>query len=911
MGNRSGHDIGSSDSRLGWNRVGSRLLKSALVLFLCGVIATQSSNAQGATQSGGAQGTAQGSDAAGPAQSDSAQAPAQGSSAQGGNAQAPAQNGNGQGSSARVSNAQAPGENQGGQAQENCEGDDAQATNPNCYAPGNYQGGNTPGNYQGGNTRIAGPRLTPPTPGVATRQGAFQQLPGEYRDFPWLSDLFTRVPSKRVTPVRFGSEIFAFGTGNADELPMDLPVGPDYVLGTGDTLSVNMWGGHTDHLNATIDRLGQVTLPEAGTIMLSGLTLGQAQIAIQKSLSTQFESEHAEVSVGRLRTIRIYVMGDVQRPGAYDVSALSTPLSALFAAGGPTARGSLRLLRQYRADKLVREIDLYEFLLHGIRSYDDRLQQGDTIMVPAVGSQVTVEGVVHHPAVYELNGERDLNQMLDLAGGVLSTASLKQINVERVVAHERRTMVSLDLPDNSEEMKQKLAGFQVQGGDDIVIAQILPYNEQAVFLEGHVYRPGKYPYREGMTITDLLQSYKDVLPEPSDHAELVRLQPPDFKPEVIPFDLHEVLIGNDSIKLQPFDGVVIFSRYDIDPPLVTIDGEVLRPGPYPLTQGMTLTALLHMAGDFTRAAYRDEADLASYVVENGRSVVANHRVVALQKALDGDKSADVVLRPGDVVSIPRLAGWQDIGASVTINGEVEHAGAYGIIPGEHLSSLIKRAGGFRADAYPVAAVLERVQVRELAEQSRQQLILRLQTTPINMRPSITSTQGPSDLQTSLAAQRDQVIAALRNQPAIGRLVIEISTDIGKWQNTSADIEMRAGDTLVIPKRPSFVLVSGQVYNPVAIDFVPGKDIEWYLRKGGGATPYGDKGKIYVLKADGSIVTHGGTWTTGSFLHTKLRPGDSVFVPEKLLGVSPVWQNMISLAQIMASATLPLAIGGLL
>jgi protein involved in polysaccharide export with SLBB domain len=190
----------------------------------------------------------------------------------------------------------------------------------------------------------------------------------------------------------------------------------------------------------------------------------------------------------------VYVVGDVQRPGAYDVSSLSTPLSALYAAGGPTSRGSLRILRQYRGKQLVREIDLYDFLLHGVRSNSDRLMPGDTIMVPPVGAQVTVEGMVHHPAVYELNGEHGLNEVLDLAGGVLGSASLKQINVERLEAHQRRTMLTLDLPDNAEEVKQKLAGFRVQGGDDVVIAQILPYNEQAVYLEGHVYRPGKYPF---------------------------------------------------------------------------------------------------------------------------------------------------------------------------------------------------------------------------------------------------------------------------------------------------------------------------------------------------------------------------------------------------------------------------------
>jgi protein involved in polysaccharide export with SLBB domain len=692
---------------------------------------------------------------------------------------------------------------------------------------------------------------------------------------------------------------------------MDLPVGPDYVLGSGDNLVVNLWGGHSDRLSLTIDRQGQIALPEAGTITLDGLTIAQAQSAIQEALGTQFQGEHVEISLGRLRTVRVYVVGDVQRPGAYDVSSLSTPLSALYAAGGPTSRGSLRILRQYRGKQLVREIDLYDFLLRGVRSNVDRLLPGDTILVPPVGSQVSVEGMVHRPAIYELNGEQGLNQVLDLAGGVLASASLKQINVERIEAHQRRTMFSLQLPDNAEGVKQKLADFRVQGGDDVVISQILPYNEQAVYLEGHVFRPGKYPYRDGMTLNDLLHSYQDVMPEPADHAELVRLQPPDFRPETISFNLPDVLIGNDSIKLQPFDLIRIFSRYEIDSPRVSIEGEVLRPGEFPMSQGMTLAALVRMAGGFKRSAYREEADLSSYVVQNGQKVLVNHSTVAVEKALDGDKSADVVLKPGDVVSIRRLAGWQDIGASVTINGEVEHAGSYGIEQGERLSLVLKRAGGFRESAYPAAAVLERVQIRELGEQARQQMIQRIETTPVTVRPGAMSEQAQSSMQQSLQQQRLQAITALRSHPAGGRLVINISPDISKWENTSADIEMRAGDTLVIPKRPNFVMVSGQVYNPTAISYVPGREVGWYLRKAGGATPYGNKKQIYVLRADGSVVAHESSWIGGNVTSLRLRPGDSIFVPEKIIGGSPVWQNILGMAQIMSASMLPLAAAGVL
>jgi len=222
---------------------------------------------------------------------------------------------------------------------------------------------------------------------------------------------------------------------------------------------------------------------------------------------------------------------------------------------------------------------------------------------------------------------------------------------------------------------------------------------------------------------------------------------------------------------------------------------------------------------------------------------------------------------------------------------------------------LKRAGSLREDAYPPAAVLERVQVRELAEQARQQMILRIETTPVSVRQGTMSTQAASDIQQSMQQQRLQILTTLRNHPANGRLVINISSDISRWENTSADIEMRAGDKLIIPKRPNFVLVSGQVYNSTAISYVPGRDVGWYLRKAGGTTPYGDKKHIYVLRADGSIVGHGNSWAGGNLMNLRLRPGDSIFVPEKIIGGSQVWQNIIGAAQIMSAAALPIAIAG--
>jgi protein involved in polysaccharide export with SLBB domain len=758
-------------------------------------------------------------------------------------------------------------------------------------------------------TQTRGPVTTQPPPYVEPDEPQVIRQKDPYGNLPSMRDLYAQLPPATDRLRRFGSDAFILGTGNVNELPIDIPAGPDYVLGPGDSLIVNMWGGQSNRLDRIIDRQGQISLPEAGTITINGLTIAQAQSAIQKALSTQFQGEHVEISLGRLRTVRVYVVGDVQRPGAYDVSSLSTPLSALYAAGGPTSRGALRILRQYRGTQLVREIDLYDFLLKGVRSDVDHLQPGDTLLVPPVGPQVSVAGMVRRPAIYELKGEQNLNQVLDLAGGVLVSASLKQINVERIEAHQSRTMLSLQLTGTVDETTQKLDAFHVQDGDTVRIAAILPYSEQAVYLDGHVFRPGKYTYRDGMTINDLLKSYQDIMPEPADHAEIIRLQAPDFRPETISFNLHDMLMGNNPIPLEPFDLIRVFGRYAIDPPKVSIQGEVLRPGNYPMSQGMTVAGLVRMAGGFKRSAYRDEADLSSYVVQDGQKVLLSQKNVAVEKALDGDKNADAELKPGDVVSIRQLAGWQDIGASVTISGEVAHAGSYGIEQGERLSSVLKRAGGFRESAYPAGAILERVQVRQLGEKTRQQMIQRIATAPVTINPGVLSADDLKNMQQSMQQQRDQVLAALRSHPATGRQVIRISVDISKWENTSSDIELRAGDTLVIPKRPNFVMVAGQVYNTEAITYTPGKDTSWYLKKAGGADEFGNKSAAFVMRADGSIVGHGSIWSGSSVMNLRIQPGDSIVVPEKVVGGSAAWKNLIGTAQIVSSIAITGAIAG--
>jgi protein involved in polysaccharide export with SLBB domain len=736
--------------------------------------------------------------------------------------------------------------------------------------------------------------------------------PVPYPGLPSLRDLYSQEISAPGKLRRFGSDAFLFGTGNANMLPMDLPVGPDYVLGPGDNLIVNMWGSQSARLFRQVDPQGDIALPGAGTVMLAGLTMSQAQTAIQNALNGQFRDEQVELSLGRVRTVRVYVVGDVQRPGAYDISSLSTPLNALYEAGGPTSQGSLRTLKVYRNNKQVEQIDLYDFLLHGVRGGDGfRLQSGDTVLIPPVGPQVAVSGMVRRPAIYELKGKDDLKDVLNLAGGVLVSANLKEIRVDRVIAHERHTMLRVQISDGAKG-ESKIPPFEVQDGDQIRVLPILPYNEQVVYLEGHVFQPGSYAWREGMTVNDLVHSYQDVMPEPATRAEIVRLVPPDLHPVTIPFNLQDVLIGNDPLTLEPFDTIRIFGRYQVDPPLVSIYGPVLRPGEYPMSQGMTVAGLVRMAGGFRRSAYHEIADLSSYKIQNGQKVLLNHSTVQIGKAMEGDKAADVPLKPGDVVGIRQLSGWNDIGSSITISGEVQYAGTYGIVDGERLSSVLKRAGGFRPDAYPAGAILERVEVRQFEEENRQEMIRQVEATVPNASIGINGTPGDEAAQIqAMKSQKEDVLAALKTHPSTGRMVIRISADINRWANTPEDIVVRAGDRLIIPKRPDFVLVTGQVYNATGIAYRPGKDAGWYLNQAGGATRSGDKKAIFILRADGSVVANRKTTVFDpGILSVRMQPGDSVIVPEKVIGGSMIWRNLIGTAQIASSVAITGAIAGI-
>jgi protein involved in polysaccharide export with SLBB domain len=799
-------------------------------------------------------------------------------------------------------------------------------------APAGMSALNRSGIYSGyelGTTQLGMPRSKAGDQSVVrntTREPQVLHRPAPYNLLS-LRDLYTQLPEPSGPLKRFGSDVFlrrnAFATNqiapNGRETPLDVPAGPGYIVGPGDSLSIDLWGGTSQSITRTIDREGRIALPESGAVQVAGLTLERVQGIIADTLKHQYRDVQVAVTVAHLRSIRVYVVGDVQRPGAYDISSLSTCLNALYAAGGPTGVGSLRVLRHYRGKLLVGEIDLYEFLLHGVQD-EDRLQAGDTVLVPPAGPEVAVYGAVKRPAIYEfkaeeLKGKATLASVLEDAGGATVAAALGHIEIDRIDANQQRETVSLDLPAASspDNARAAIATFSVFDGDRIHVSQVLPYSQRVIYLQGHVVRPGRVSYHDGMHLSDVLHSYRDLLPEPADKGEIVRLTPPDLHPETIDFDVPDALIGNNDLALQPFDTIHIYGRYESDAPRVTVGGEVLRPGTYSLSAGMTAAQLVRMAGGFKRDALLENADLTSYTITGGSKVLSERTSIPIGDAvLHRDNGADVPLKPGDVLTVHQITGWNDIGSSIAIEGEVAHPGSYGIQQGERLSSILRRAGGFRETSYPAGAVLLRDEVRQLEEKSREELIRQIETSSSAARlsPSLGGDQS-STLQL-IAQQQEQVLARLKSQPASGRLVIHIGPDIASWENTSTDIEVRAGDVLRIPKRPGFVLVSGQVYNSSAVTFTPDKTAGWYLRRAGGATEIANTKDIFIIRANGSVVGRGsGSWLDRDVLATRLDPGDVVVVPQRIIGASLFWRNLLTVAQITSSIAITAAVAGLL
>ena len=843
-------------------------------------------------------------------------------------------------------------------------------------------------------------------PGADRSLGNIVHKSSPYSDVPSYYDLYVQVAAHDRAPGRFGLTMLSSDERDSKELAMDIPVGPDYVVGPGDGLSIDLWGGVSQRFQRTVDREGRISLPESGPLLVSGKTIGDVQLTIQQLLRAQFRDVSADISLSRLRSVRVYVVGEVRAPGAYDVSSLSSALNALIAAGGVTDRGSLRSVEHYRGQKLIEVVDAYDLLLRGVGSDQKRLEDGDSLLVPPAGPQVTVEGMVRRPAIYELRGDTSLEDALELAGGVLPAAALKQVEVERLVAHQNRTMLSLNLADEGSDANtaSQLQNFHVQDGDRIHIFPIAPYNDEAIYLQGHVLKPGRYSYKAGMTVRDIVTSYGDLLPEPSGkYAEIIRLNPPDFRPTVESFDLTAALADPAKApKLKPLDTVRIFSKYDfepapdvwiggevrapgqyttsgqarvrdaiylakgttpdadmdsaqilrtrkdgtvkilsvnleealsgeaeqnialephdrivvhrnaaaIEPRFVYVKGDVVKPGRFPLAADMRVQDLVQIAGGLKPSAEADDAVLAHADSKHPGVPEATSSAINLTAAMAGQPDDNPILHNGDVLTIRQTPGWNDLGASVTIRGEVRHPGAYGIKPGESLSSVLQKAGGLTSQGYGYATVLTRREVRELEMKSRQELVARVKAEETQLKSLPETDADQKNLKLTAIAQTETALTQLETNLPVGRVVIHASQDGKSFERGAEETPLRNGDVIVVPKKPNYIAVQGQVYNPTAIGYVAGKSAKWYLSQAGGLTQLADKKAAFVIRADGSVLAaknNGDAWWSGNPMDAELKPGDLIMVPEQAPRIgNRNWMPLMQAAQVATSVALAVA-----
>ena len=700
----------------------------------------------------------------------------------------------------------------------------------------------------------------------------------------------------------------------------NVPVPSNYQVGPGDVLDVELYGNQNETYPLIVGRNGQISLPQLGPITVGGLLFSAVQSEIESRVAHQMIGVHASVTMAQTRSIQVFVMGDAFRPGVYTMSGLATVTSALYAAGGISKTGSLRRVQLIRNGKVVDRIDLYNLLIHGSTRHDAALLQGDVVFVPPVGHTVSIDGEVQRPAIYEIKNETTPAQVVALAGGLRPNADLADATVTRILPNGERVVLPLKLGPGG-------AAEGLRNGDYIHIPRLKPALDEAVTLQGNVYNPGVYAYQPGMRLTDVLRSVSELKPNSDLHYVLIRRKlPPDLHVEALSANLAQALAHPHSaanIQLMPRDEITVFnltSNRDriIEPILhsleaestaehpeqsVAIDGQVNVPGRYPLEPGMRIADLIRAGGGLSSAAYTGGAELARYVV--GSDGVRRTRIykINLTQALAGDPRDNLLLEPFDVLTVEEVSQWGRQ-ATVTLHGQVRFPGTYTIRPGETLKSVIERAGGLTPWAFPQGAVFTRTELqrREQHEMTLLAQRMRIELGVLALRASVTATGGAAGAAANTMIVAKSLLQELKTEHAVGRLVINLRKIMKSPANSPYDVILRNGDALYVPKFEQEVTVIGEVQDPTSHLYNPNLSRNAYIQLSGGLTSEADNSRIYVVRADGSVVTgHSSFWFSHS--GTSIKPGDTIVVPinaEKMLPL-PFWQAVTGILYNVAIA----------
>lgn len=708
----------------------------------------------------------------------------------------------------------------------------------------------------------------------------------------------------------------------------DVPVPPDYLLGPGDEIRVQFFGTQNASFSLVVDRDGSLSLPEIGPIGVAGLTFGEARELIEHEVSQKMIGVDAAISMGALRSIRVFVLGDVAQPGSFTVSGLSTIMNALFVSGGVTPAGSLRRVELKRGGRTVQVLDVYDLLLRGDSRADVRLQSNDVLFVPPRGPTVAVAGEVQRPAIYEFVGKQTLDDMIQLAGGLTSMAYSRAVRVERVDQTGGRSVLSFDVTSPAGR------DAVVRHGDHVTVDTVpVDVLTDHVTLEGHVHRPGPYQWRPGMRLSDLVPSVAALKSDADRGYVLIRRQADVSGPiEFLSADLTAALASPGSEHdpvLQNLDTATVFDsgsgRSAIVAPLlrqlrqqavygsptreVEVAGMVHAPGTYPLEAGMRVSDLIRAGGSLNDSAYGLTAEIARYEVQGGSRRKVDLRPVDLAGVLSGDPAADLPLEPFDQLTIRQISDWQRRG-SVRIDGEVRFPGVYPIEAGETLSNVIRRAGGLTEYAFAEGSVFLREDLKERERELIARLIIRLESDLAIMMLQANraaAIQGARSAPEQSMAVGQSILGQLRRADPLGRLVIDLPALLGGDKN--AEVLLRDGDRLHVPEQKQEVMVLGEVQHATSHLMRPGLRRDDYLAASGGLTVNGDQERTYVVRANGSVVGGGGgsRWFR-SEQNLAMRPGDTIVVPLDVDRVPALalWQASTSILFNLAIAAAAIA-----